>query len=384
LKGIEMTTDAYEKAAEDGFNTLISLWDKAQPFYADNGGCFWMCANTLHVALDYLIAAVKPDTYNLIEDAFKLFDQKLLDAKIDFKDPTTWKTGGYWVDDYGWWGIALTKAYIFAQTLGYNDLKDKLQTYATNCWIGMHTAWDPSPMENTDPNVHISGGIWNCNHCPGVTLAGRNCVTNEVYWLLSHLASATFGSKFNDSNSNEAVWFHQAKANNVLFDANNLVLERFKGTGGYPGYTWLGDQGLFSTGCVINSDSNAPDLNLALAEATIKAVKDHKTTNDVLSEARFSDSTFNLDYAGGKGIFIRNLGYLNYDSHASGMGPTYDDWIQTNASAVLKNQLPTGYFPYWWAKEKHEPTDWGSYPADVVNAVLQASGQSALTACIHP
>jgi hypothetical protein len=371
-----MTT--YKQAAEQGFNRLVILWNHAKPFYATNGGCFWMCGNTLHVALDYLIAVQQRDTYKLIEDAFSLFDNKVTDP-----DPKNWYNEGIWVDDYGWWGIALTRAYIFAETLGYNDsLKDKLGKYANNCWIGMHTAWDPSVMQNDDPNVHISGGIWNSRQSTSY-LAGRNCVTNEVYWLLCHYLSVAIGNQFMDPNTDEAVWFSQAKASNVLFDDNKLVLERFKGSpGGVKGYNWLGDQGLFLYGCYRNSDPKAPNLNLTQAEATIQAVSDHKTTNKVLSEPLFSDSAFFVDYAGGKGIFMRNLGYLNDDSHAGEPLPRYDEWIMDNAAAVWNNQLPNGNFHYWWErKQDEEDISWG-YPLDVVDAVLHASGQSALTACI--
>src|SRR5207249_1837974 len=105
----------YGKAAEDGFNRLITLWSHAEPFSADNGGCFWMCGNTLHVALDYLIAARQPDTYKLVEDALQLFD-----TKVKNPNPKIWYTDDIWVDDYGWWGIALTRAYIFANKLGYD------------------------------------------------------------------------------------------------------------------------------------------------------------------------------------------------------------------------------------------------------------------------
>jgi hypothetical protein len=75
------------------------------------------------------------------------------------------------------------------------------------------------------------------------------------------------------------------------------------------------------------------------------------------------------------------LGILNDDGHGSGLGPTYDDWIMDNASAVWNNQLLNGNFHYWWEKKHDEDISWG-YPQDVVDAVLHASGQSALTACI--
>ena len=330
-----------KQAAEQGFNRLVTLWNNAKPFYASNGGCFWMCGNTLDVALDYLIAARQRDRYNLIEDAFSLFDDKVNDP-----DPKNWYKEGIWVDDYGWWGIALTKAYMSAEILGYNDSsKNKLAKYATNCWIGMHTAWDPSVVENDDPNVRISGGIWNSRQSDSY-LAGRNCVTNEVYRVLCHYLSVAIGPQFMDRNTNEAVWFSQAKTSNVLFDDNKLVLERFKGSpGGVNGYNWLGDQGLFLYGCYRNSDPKAPNLNRTQAQATIQAVSEHKTTNNILSEPLFSDSSFYLDYAGGKGIFMRNLAILNDDGHGSGLGPTsrsmdYGQCIRGVEQPAPKRQLP--------------------------------------------
>jgi hypothetical protein len=248
----------------------------------------------------------------------------------------------------------------------------------------MKGGWDNSPLPNLPT---ISGGIWN-NKDGSSYLAGRNCVTNEVYWLLSYFLSVTQNDqKYIDPSTDVAAWFSQAKTQGVLFDSGGLVLERFKGTedSGYKthnmeGYTWIGDQGLFLRCCIHVNSPNAGNLNRDQATATISAVLSQKTSNKVLSEGLCPDSDFYLDYAGGKGIFMRHLGVINNDNHPS-MRITYDDQIKANASAVWNHKLSNGNFHYWWEKPEDEPIEWG-YPSDVVANVLHASGLSALTACI--
>lgn len=375
-----MTT--YREAADAGFKTLIKLWNNGKTFDSSNGGCFWMGGNTFHVALDYLSMTAQKDTYNLAEDALALFNRKVTD-----QDPLNWIKDDIWVDDYGWWGIALVKAFNFADVLGYDAaLKAKLKDYATNCWIGLHNCWDTSVMPNRDPVVKISGGIWNCNHNASY-LAGRNCVTNEVYWLLSMYMKNAFGEKYIDPKTNSAIWFSQAMDQNVLFNSASLVRERFKGTASpqeNEDYAWMGDQGLFMYGCFYNGQSDAPNLNQNLAIQISDAVKKEMSEpkKNVLKEELFSDTDFQLDYAAGKGIFIRNLGIINDHHHHSVPGPTaYDQWIRNNGAAVWNNRLDGGLFPYWWNKEKAEPSSWG-YPESVAQTVIHASAQSALNSCV--
>jgi hypothetical protein len=252
----------------------------------------------------------------------------------------------------------------------------------------MKGGWDNSPLPNLPA---ISGGIWNNKGGSGY-LAGRNCVTNEVYWLLSYFLSvAQNDKKYIDPYTDVAAWFSQAKTQGVLFDSGGLVIERFKGTEdsrykdhNMDGYTWIGDQALFLRCCMHVTSPNVSNLNREQSAATISAVLSQKTSNKVLSEALCPDSDFCLDYAGGKGIFMRHLGALNNDNHQSPpplSGITYDDQIKANASAVWNHKLPNGNFHYWWEKPEDEAIDWG-YPPDVVANVLHASGLSALTACI--
>lgn len=374
-----MTT--YRQAADAGFKTLMTLWDHGRVFDASNGGCFWMGGNTFHVAVEYLSLTNQKDTYNLAVDALDLFDRKVTD-----QDPLHWIKDDIWVDDYGWWGIALVRAYNAASVLGYDDaFKSKLRAYAEKCWIGLHNCWDQSRIPNSDPAVDISGGIWNCNHSSSY-LAGRNCVTNEVYWLFSLYMKNAFGDKYLDPNTNSAYWFSQGLSQNVLLNSEGLVRERFKGTTDNPynrDYAWLGDQGLFMYGCFYNKQPEAGNLNQELAVAMGERVKAVRTSKPlVLSEELFGDTDFQLDYSGGKGVFIRNLAIINDHHHHSVPGPgPYDEWISKNGAAVWNHQLDGGLFPYWWNAEKSEPSSWG-YPVAVANTVLHASGQSALNACI--
>jgi hypothetical protein len=97
----------------------------------------------------------------------------------------------------------------------------------------MHAAWDSSVMENSDPNVKITGGI--ANFVPKgkddpPKLAGRNCITNEVYWRMSLLLREVLNDdSYLDPNTDEDKWFEAAVRACVLVNENNLVLERFKG-----------------------------------------------------------------------------------------------------------------------------------------------------------
>jgi Glycosyl hydrolase family 76 len=380
-----MTT--FRQASDAGYVELVTLWKGSKAFSPPTGaggGCFWMAGNTIQVAIDYLVQTNQSDKDNFVRDGLDFFD-----LKVEDKNPKNWKNDGIWMDDYGWWGIALTKAYQFSRVLGYDsDLKEKIAKYAKNCWIGMHEAWDPSEVPNSDPNVKISGGIAN-NSTSKAELAGRNCVTNEVFWRLSLiLAEVMNDGTFLDPSTNEEKWFESAVRQCVLLNENNLVLERFKGVPNHTdpkvdGLFWIGDQGLFIGCCEANSRRSSDGLGMLAAYNVADAVKQNMARkNLVLHEDLFKLKQYQLDYAGGKGVFMRNLQVLNARDH-SDKGNSYDLLIKANASAVWNNRLSENKFRYFWDAEDKEPTssDWG-YNQSVSDAVVHASGLSALTAAL--
>ncbi|MBU6455740.1 MAG: hypothetical protein KGS72_28475 [Cyanobacteria bacterium REEB67] len=372
-----MTT--YRQAADQAFTRLVTLWDKTISFQngGGGGGFFWMCGNTLHVAIDYLRMSQQRDSYGFSEDALNFFDKYITN-----KDPKTWKNDPFWVDDYGWWGIALGQAYFGADVLGYSaDLKKRLYDHILNCWIAMNSAWDPSLMKNIDPQVQIYGGV--PNSTDDVTLSGRNCVTNEVYWRLCWtLFDITHDANFLPKDQDAATWFAAGKKAGVLFNPDGLVNERFKGTKDFnPNWNWLGDQGLFLACCFLNKQFDQNNLGLNQAISIVKSVQTSRVISQeipVLHEELAPYSQFYLDYAGGKGVFMRNLAELNWYFH-NVPGTTYDEWIRTNAAAVWNHRTSEGQFNFFWNNEGTEPQNWG-YNDPMTKAVLQASGLSALTA----
>lgn len=364
-----MATYTYRQAADEGFNRLHALWDK-NPF---TGGTFWFAGNTLQVVVDYLAMTGQRDSHSFLCDSLAIFDSIVPD-----KDPKNWPKNsfsGFWLDDYGWWGVALTKAYACREALGLSvGLQARVRQLAINCWTGMHLGWQDTPA---GPGLEIIGGIPNTTN-NGVELAGKNCVTNELYWLLSlNLSRALDDPSYLDPSTDSAKWFLAAKNESRLLSKTGMVYERFDGLPFFDSsWTWLGDQGLFLHCCL--AAASAPLKASDIAAAVRANCVDPKT--GVLFEDLCKDPQYYLSYATGKGIFMRNLMLLN---ESFVWHEVYDELIKSNATAVWNNRLPDGNFRFYWGKEKPEPDpkSWG-FDETAVKIVLQANGLSALTASL--
>jgi Glycosyl hydrolase family 76 len=376
-----MTT--FKDAAVQGFNTLVGLWNHGNTFQnCSGGGCFWMAGNLFHTAVDSMSRAGLQDTNNIGQEALDYFGGFIKDTT----DPRNWRQEyGFWVDDYGWWGIAFMHAYFASDKLGYDSSrKEQFAANAKNCWEALNACWDNSPItwQKDGKSYTITGGI--PNTLDDVTLAGRNCVTNECYWCLSGLLGRTFGEHYLDPNANADDFFLQAQTQGILFDGSGLVYERFLGLPNtqHPDWTWLGDQGLFAISCYYNSQGTSGVFDQTQAKSIIAAVQtDRKTASGVLHEDLAPYDQFRLDYACGKGTFMRNLAYVNDDLHDQFPEDFYDPYIQLNAQALWRNRQPGGIFPYYWDAESPEPTSWG-YSQTTANAVLHAAGLSAINAAL--
>jgi hypothetical protein len=383
-----MATTTFKDAATTGLATLATLWNKGDGFknpQCTGGGCFWMAGNLLHTAIDTMSRLGVKDSYGFASDAIAYFD-----ARIPNRDtPREWsKQYGFWVDDYGWWGIGFLRAHQSADRLGYDaDTKAQLSLLAQSCWQALDACWDPSALSwgSGDAKHTVTGGI--PNTVGTGELIGRNSVTNSCFWFLSSLLANTVGQQFLDPNADEGGFFGQALTQKILFDPSGLVYERFFGmpTSSYPSWTWLGDQGLFAGASFLNKQSHAEDFNVNQANAFMQAtIKDENcnTSNGVLHEGPAPWRDFVCDYACGKGTFMRYLTYLNDDYHSRfpGVSP-YDAYIKTNAQAVWKNKNADGHFPFYWDAEAAEPdiTFWNYGPTAPV-AILHHSGLSAITA----
>ena len=199
--------------------------------------------------------------------------------------------------------------------------------------------------------------------------------------LSNRLRDAEKDQKYYAPDTDSPLWFATANdaSNKLLFNPDNgLVWERLLNAENYiPGYSWLGDQGLFIRCCLFNFREGT-ELKRAMAEAVALAVQ--KMSPGVLFEDLFPDSRFYMDYAAGKGVLIRTIGEFNVNQP---FPPDYRKWLIINADAVWANRDPsTNQFLYYWNKEKAEPSSWG-YNGNIPNTVLQASGLSALVAAIR-
>jgi hypothetical protein len=398
-----MTTfhDAAVGALKTFYNDRWKLKNGNNTFSLPGGGCFWMAGNAFHTAVECMVNTQQTD-FGLAQEAVAFFDAHTTPpnhppwwAKAHNGQPPEF---GYWVDDYGWWGNAFIYSYLHADALGYNaDFKNVLLLYATNCWQALHACWDPTPIPVTTKDgmpANITGGIPNTSG--NGLLAGRNCVTNECFWRLStylYKAYGPDGQNYLDPNTNVNNFFAQAKDYGILFySSNGLVLERFFGLPNtdHPTWTWLGDQGLFLACCYFNLYPNGPTQPWSDPTELFNNVIKANTTPDqtVLHEglAPWSGSPpgspdFRLDYACGKGTFMRNLMYLTSDYHDKNFGnqSPYDDFIRTNAIAVWKYLQNGGLCPFYWSNDGTEPASWG-YDQEVANAVLYAAGLSAINA----
>jgi hypothetical protein len=154
-----------------------------------------------------------------------------------------------------------------------------------------------------------------------------------------------------------------------------------------PAWCWTGDQGLLFRALTNVGKETAG----AIAKAAFDNLSDQKRILHEYLPAGRSD--FDVDYATGKGIFLRNL--ICAGVKTSNCPYAVD--IKSNANAVWLNRLnrKTNQFSYNWAGAK-EPENWagakepeplqlfahGTKSQDLCDLVMQASGLDALNAAM--
>ncbi len=315
----------FKTAAELGFTRLSALYRDTD--FAGNNA-FWFAGNSLQTCLGYLNASGQLDQPGggLLPLAHEYF---------------TNYTDGHWADDYGWWGIALLTALNSRTNLGYGDaswnqLFADIERSVSFCWDQLAANWDDSPYA---PDAQIKGGVWNIRNDD--KLAGRNSVTNELFWILSGRLSG----KSNNARA-EANWFQQwvnrtglAPGVKGILNDKGLVLERPTGNHDYPDWYWTGDQGLFLSGLRRFGFDNPPNIAQSVLENLVDP-------DGVVHEKSPGDPAHKLDYATGKGVLLRYMGDVN----AATPGQPYSNFIKTNAQSVWRHRVDarTNQFGYNW------------------------------------
>lgn len=374
-----MTT--FKQAALMSLDNMKTVWKGGDAFRncGDHGGCFWMAGNFFHTAVLGMAEVNVNDSYGFGLDALKYFDERMKGNP----DPRKWTNTGIWIDDFGWWGLAFGHAHRFATILGYDaSTKQSFADRAKNCWEAMNACWQTTsePWQNPDKTktYKVDGGVPNS---PGTgELKGRNNVTNEVYWALSNMLTKDFGSHYCDANALASNFFRQGLEQDILHDANNFIYERLHYMPGHPvnaDWTWMGDQGLFAYSCFDNNTGNEQVFGSKFAKLVLLSVI-QKAKGVLFEDVDAYPTGFQMDYACGKGTFMRYLGIV---SGVGGSSPEIDEFIYVNARAVWKNRdQSSGLFGFYWNNEKAPPTYWGGYSLATSTAILQQSGLSAIIA----
>lgn len=401
-----MTT--LREMADSAFQRALDLIGDKNQIFLGNGNQFWHQADTLDACVQYLVLTKQQDTYNLVANAINyVFDVRMSLAPDE--DWAKWSRygSGPWADDYGWWGIALVRAYENRKILGYSDdFSMNVLALAKKCFYGLAGTWDTSEAV---PGTNIHGGAWN-HQDADQALTGRNNVTNEVLWILSQRLFNVTGEKvFSEQNMASAKFFWEGSTAGCLY-TNGLVLERMKGMvheNCFPNtknlWYWIGDQGLFIGACLGNDLRGGTWFNCESAWKISQAVLDQKMIDAtvVIHDTLPPNSDFNDDYATGKGAFMRNWVLFNDPRFAKWTPSNFKSLIDQNAVFAWYNRPwkdrtgniqfqfgfnwnPTGK-PFGQGGEPTFPGNTES-PSNFSCLVLQTAGLSALNALlvIHP
>jgi hypothetical protein len=383
---MERSMDTFTTAAKAGFSLLVPQY-KTQNIFTGN---FWFAGNTLHVCLNYLVAAGEKDTGEKDSPQILPFGFKLFNTLKTQQD--------WWKDDYGWWGNAFVKAIDSRRQLGYANpsydqfFKDILAA-AQSCWQQLLSNWRDksytSESDNANASAKIGGGTF--NNAPDSSIppmSGRNCVTNEGFWILSQgLAQLSTDPKYATAAKKEQDWFEQwlvlpkkSPGSTGILNPLGLVLERPTGNHTDPSWYWSGDQGLYIT--ARNADDAASKVAAAAVQNMAKKGILHENMEFTQHFMPPGDlRQFTADYATGKGILMWSL--------ASFRGVPFLDFIKNNASAVWCNRLTgNSQFTFNWDWEHSFP---GAEPKilrindksdQLCDLIMQAAGQGALNAAL--
>ncbi len=157
--------DTYITQAKKAFSTLFPIFEKPA-----NG---WQLGNVFDTLTDFVVRfpEAEPTQGAVVDAAYEQWG----------------KIGGMcWYDDYGWWGIASSKAFDDQYADIFGSHRNEFQKIATDCWDSMHTGkpdtykppykYKGGPMvwenrdEGNDPGYfsspdtwavpRFSGGVW--------------------------------------------------------------------------------------------------------------------------------------------------------------------------------------------------------------------------------
>ena len=350
--------DTYLSAAQKGFVVLYRLWADGYNYQSDTyhgttfKSDFWFAGNTLRTCIDYRLA-VKDEAAaaEVLHAGCRIY--------LTLKD-----NPGWWKDDYGWWGNAFATAYDNRTNLKlegnrYDALFANIQQYTLDCWKELNGNWRDTAYNHLLPNfpgersdnaaggaeIAIDGGVFNTtpDGWDSSGLSGRNCVTNEGFWILSGHVERYFPNDagVKAKKGQPKKWFDQwLNKEGTLLNKQGLVLERPAGNQAVSSWYWLGDQGLFIEALSAADPAGYADRIKKIATAVTKSSILHENMEFVSKHGGYV-----ADYATGKGILMRSLAALNLKTKDK----PYSDFLKRNAAAVWSSRdAASNQFMFNW------------------------------------
>ena len=366
-----------------GLGKLVTAWDAAYKKTGVNkldpdrnvlecGQGYWHAGNTLDAYVTYLVYANQKDTAGIVAKSSAIFP-----LGPDKPEPPRVQQKIWWRDDYGWWGIALLNAAQWASILGIDDQKADLIKKAISGWQIMDDDWEAPD--------HRHQGVRND---PSGQNTETNTITNVLFFMLSlRLYQTADDSDPLKDKALEAArgvfdWFYPDSQNGPkrLFNQQSLI-RYLPGSGERA---WSADQGWFWRACLLLNQievllNNNPDRKNRTAEviAILEPAVIKKLFQDgVLKEVSGYDDNYNLDFATGPGVFMRQFTIVNNIYRGQ-----WSDLIRTTAEAAAAySGWDSGNPSGCWHPD---PCEYKTDKAELWNLTLMTSAHDAFTAYLR-
>jgi hypothetical protein len=313
--------------AAEGFKGLTDIWYRA-PLRSGQG--FWHAGNTLDTIVTYLVQTKQKDSQvKFVSTGLDIFRTSRGLHSDDPPGPGTPERPAWWRDDYGWWAIALLNAYDNASILGLDEnTKQGCIAVADLCWDIMNYDWGKN-NGNGVRNNPIDGGD-----------AQTNTITNVLFMLLGvRRYQVQKDAAALDTAMKVFDWFYNARptesGKNGLFNSKGLI--RYWPSHDEDDRAWTGDQGWFWRTCLelrtLNHDATRRTqiievlAKLSTAVLTNGNVFQNKVVVEISDKYK---NNFDIDFATGKGVFMRQFAIINVIND-NRFPPQWGDRIQASA-----------------------------------------------------
>jgi predicted alpha-1,6-mannanase (GH76 family) len=316
---------------------LQTWYSSGTGIYASPVG-WWNAANSITVLANYEQAVSDTSYESVILNTFNTASKS--QGNANFIDS--------YYDDDGWWALAWIDAYDLTGNAAYLSM-------AQTIFAVMTGAWDTT----------CDGGIW-----WSTARAYKNAIANELFLTVAaKLANRTTGS----TSSTYLTWAQQEwtwfKASGMI-NSHSLINDGLTSTNpnactNNGQTTWTYNQGVILGGLAELAQADQDPTLLPQAQAIAAAAIANLTTNGILADSSISGG----DGPQFKGIFIRNLMYLNTAAPST----QYKTFIDANASSIWANdQGPNDEFGGLWQG-----------PFDSADATRQTSALDAILAAMQ-